>query len=336
MSGIIEHFGNMPDGDTVSRISLSKDGLQAKIITYGASLQDLRLDSHDASLVLGFPEFTPYLDYPYFGPFVGRVANRIAEARFQIGEEVFQTDKNERNRQTLHGGAHGISSKNWQIVHCDQTSVTLKTTDLESETGFPGDCEISATYRSLSDQVLELEVTATSTKTTVCNIAHHSYFNLNGTGTILDHQMQIFSDHYLPVDENQIPTGEIKSLEGTPFDFRTLKIIEPQIAAELDHNFCLNAFDKKMHPAAHILSAKSGIQMEISTSETGLQVYAGKHLDTFATGTNGDNFSAYSGIALEPQAWPDAPNQPNFPSILLRAGQTYHQKSQFKFFKKTI
>lgn len=333
MSGNIEPFGNMPDGSAVSRITLSKDGLEAKIITYGASLQDLRLDSHNASLVLGFPDFPPYLNYPYFGPFVGRVANRIAEAKFRIDQDIFHTDKSERGQQTLHGGTRGISSKNWQIVHCDQTSVTLKTTDLESETGFPGDCEISATYRLLSGQILEIEVSATSTKTTVCNIAHHSYFNLDGTGKILDHQIQIFADNYLPVDENKIPTGEIKSLEGTPFDFRTLKNIEPQKATELDHNFCLDASQEKMRPAAHIVSAKSGIEMEISTTETGLQVYAGKHLDTSVPGTNGDNFSAYSGIALEPQAWPDAPNQPNFPSILLRAGQTYNQKSQFKFSK---
>lgn len=331
MSISTDLFGSMPDGSPVKRITIARDGLEAKIITYGASLQDLRLSGHASSLVLGFPDFRPYLKYPYFGPFAGRVANRIADAKFEIDGQVFHTDKNENSCQTLHGGSNGTATKNWQLIERDRTSVTLKTLDLESETGFPGDCEILATYRLLSGQILEMEVSAKSTKTTMCNIAHHSYFNLNGNGSILDHQMQIFADHYLPVDHNQIPTGEIKPVTKTPFDFRQQGSIQLNSLQDIDHNFCLNSPDQPMRPAVRIIGGKSGIEMEISTTEAGLQVYTGKHLDTSARGTNGEIFGPYSGMALEPQGWPDAPNQPNFPSVKLQAGQTYHQKTQFRF-----
>jgi aldose 1-epimerase len=282
---------------------------------------------------LGFPDFKFYLQDPYFGPFVGRVANRIANGQFELEGMQFGLDKNENGLQTLHGGKNGISAKNWKIVRHDETSVTLKTLDTEAETGFPGDCEIFATYHLAQDQTLAMEIAANSTKTTICSIAHHSYFNLNGYGTILRHQLQVFADHYLPVDENQIPIGDIKSVKGLEFDFRQLKNVETNGDKDFDHNFCLNSYEGKPRPVGRLVGDQSKVEMDISSDQPGLQVYTGKHLNTSIAGTNGENLKPYSGIALEPQGWPDAPNRPEFPSILLAAGQTYRQKTEFKFSK---
>ena len=328
---MIETFGTMPDGDPVYRLTLAADGLEVKIITYGASLQDLRLEGHAHSLVLGFPELTAYLAHPYFGALVGRVANRIAEAEFSLDGRTYRTDKNENGRQTLHGGKHGLNSKNWKIVKHNDTSVTLAMTDLEAETGFPGDCEIHATYRLLEGKCLELEITAVCDQATVCNIAHHSYFNLDGSGTILDHSLQIYADHYLPVDANQIPTGEIAPVADTGFDFRELRKIDQTGFHDHDHNYCLRPGANALRPIATVAGNTSGIVMEMVSTENGLQVYTGKNLRTSVPGNNGECFAPYHGLALEPQGWPDAPNQPAFPPVRLEAGEQYRQVSRFVF-----
>ncbi len=317
---MIEAFGTMPDGDPVYRLALVADGLEVKIITYGASLQDLRLAGHAHSLVLGFPQFPAYLAHPYFGALVGRVANRIAGAEFSLDGRTYRTDKNENDRQTLHGGKQGLNSINWKIVKHDDTSVTLAMIDHEAETGFPGDCEIQATYRLLEGKCLELEITAVCDQTTVCNIAHHSYFNLDGSGTILDHSLQINADHYLPVDANQIPTGEIAPVADTGFDFRELRTIGQTGFHDHDHNYCLRQGANALRPIATVTGNTSGIVMEIASTENGLQVYTGKNLRASVPGNNGECFAPYHGLALEPQGWPDAPNQPAFPSIRLEAG----------------
>ena len=328
---MIETFGTMPDGDPVYRLALAADGLEAKIITYGASLQDLRLEGHAHSLVLGFPEFPAYLAHPYFGALVGRVANRIAGAGFSLDGRTYATDRNENGRQTLHGGKHGLNSKNWRIVKHDDTSVTLAVTDLEAETGFPGDCEIQATYRLLEGRCLELEITAVCDQATVCNIAHHSYFNLDGSGTIVDHFLQINADHYLPVDANQIPTGEIAPVADTGFDFRALRKIGQTGFHDHDHNYCLRSAANTLRPIATVTGNTSSIVMNIASTEHGLQVYTGKNLRSSVPGTNNECFAPYSGLALEPQGWPDAPNQPAFPPVRLKAGEQYRQLTRFIF-----
>ncbi len=332
---MIENFGTLPDGQTVQRIKLQGGRLTASVITYGASLQDLRLVPHQHSLVLGFPNIRGYLEYSYFGAMVGRVANRIANARFLLDGRPITLDKNEKKIQTLHGGKHAISARNWQIVSSDQTSVTLTINDKERDTGFPGNCEIVSCYSLVDDTTLRIETSATSDQNTVCNIAHHSYFNLSAGPSILGHELEIGADNYLPVDSNLIPTGVVQSVENNGFDFREAKPLIKEVAQTLDHNFCLNSKQETatkipVHAAA-LYAPQSGISMRISTTQPGLQVYAGAGLDTKLPGHAGLPYKAFAGMALEPQHWPDAPNHPHFPDITLRKGDIYQEISTFSF-----
>ncbi len=333
-SAKVEQFGSMPNGDPVSRITITKGKLAAKIITYGASLQDLRLQGHAPSLVLGFKQFEPYLSHRYFGAMVGRVANRIDHAHFELDGKTCQLQPN-NGVNLLHGGVNSIDRQNWQIVSATADSVTLTCIDKESETGFPGDCEITCTYRIDDNQTLALDISANCAVPTLCNIAHHSYFNLFGTGTILDHQVQLLADHYLPVNEQLIPTGEIASVENTDFDFRVPRPIRPSGLINYDNNFCLTKNiphePKFTKPIAMVFSPASGVRMDVRSTEPGVQFYTGENLAGEIEGVNGEKFLPFTGLALEPQGWPDAPNHPNFPSIRLDPGHPYHQQSTFSF-----
>jgi len=327
-----ERFGVMPDGEEVPRVVIRGGGLTANIISFGATLQDLRLEGHEAPLVMGYGDLESYLKCSaYLGATVGRVANRISRGRTVLDGKTYDIDRNFIDKHTLHGGANGISSRNWHIVDHGDDHVTLRISDRGEETGFPGDCEITCTY-SVSDQAtLQVELSARCSVETLCNLAHHSYFNLLGHGTILDHDLQLAAECYLPVDVEMIPTGEIAAVAGTPFDFRTARKIASGEFIDFDHNYCLADARRSICEIAKVSCDPSGVELIISSTEPGVQFYSGVNIPGTAPGLGGEFYGRYSGLALEPQGWPDANNQPGFPSIRLSPEETYLQTSRYQF-----
>ena len=330
----IEKFGTMPDGKEVERIVLQGGGLNAAMLTYGSILQNLYLEGHAAPLVLGFDSFAPYLTHsPYFGATAGRCANRIRDGHLDLDGTVYQLDRNFLGKHHLHGGAKGIGKRLWQIVEVSGSELTLEIALTDGEMGYPGNMQIRLQIGLLSDGVLDIRFEATSDTTTLCNLAHHSYFNLDGAVATGAHELQIAADTYLPVDDELIPTGEVRSVAGTSFDFRKAKAIS-QATETIDHNFCVSNARGPLLPVAWLYSSLSGVGMEVRSTEPGLQVYDGARVDIELPGLNGAPMHAHAGIALEPQIWPDANHHKGFPQAVLRAGNRYEQHTQYKFTKE--
>lgn len=327
---MIEDFGQMPDGQVVQRVTLSGGGLTAAVLSYGAIIQDLRLEGHDAPLVLGFQDFDPYLtDSPYFGAIAGRYANRIRNGHLELDGVTHQLDCNFLGKHLLHGGANGVGKRLWSIERCSENRVTLRIHDPAGHMGFPGNLICDVTYTLQDDATLDVEIEATTDAATLCNFAHHSYFNLDGSGSTQDHELWVDADRYLPVDEELIPTGERRPVAGTKFDFTEARAIGQ--AAPLDHNFCLGDARVPIRKVAQISSARSGLAMNVLTTEPGLQVYDGAKINVAKPGLTGDPMSAHAGIALEPQIWPDANHHDHFPQAILRPGAVYKQHTQYAF-----
>lgn len=332
-----ERFGETAEGETVHRARLSGGGLTAHVLTYGGVLQDLRLEGHDAPLVLGFDTFEPYLTKsPYFGAIPGRCANRIGNARFTIDGKRYRTDPNFLGKHTLHGGSKGTGKRLWRIGKQGGDFVTLHLTDPDGWMGFPGNLEVSCTYRLKPAGTLELEYEATTDQPTLCNFAHHSYFNLDdgGAGNILDHRLMINAAAYLPVDDELIPTGIVEPVDGAAFDFRQARPVRYKEEGEqfvYDHNFCLSAARGRLKQAAWAQGADSGVEMEVWTTEPGVQFYAGHKVSPGVPGHGGRIYGANAGFCLEAQVWPDAVNRPYFPSAILRPGEIYRQVTQYRF-----
>lgn len=325
-------FGQMPDGQTVRQITLYGGGLSAQVLTYGAVLRDLRLEGHDDPLVLGFEAFAPYIDHPgYFGATVGRCANRIGAGRFTLNGRAYQLEQN-NGENHLHGGTGGSGNRNWDIAYHSQGSVTLALSSADGEMGYPGTLHIQLTISLLQGGVLDLKMSASSTAPTLCNLAHHSYFNLGGAD-ILSHHLRIAADHYLPVDAGLIPTGQVAETTGTSYDFREPVLLATACKAAIDHNFCLSHVPQPLRPVA-TLSA-GDIQMQINTDQPGLQIYDTGRMNVPVPGLSGRLYGAYAGIAMEPQMWPDAINNPDWAQPVLNPGDIYTQHSQFVFTHKS-
>lgn len=336
-----EPFGQMTDGTPVQRVTISGGGLRARIITYGGVLQDLRLDGHDAPLVLGFDSLADYLAHsPNFGAIVGRYANRIRDGRCVIDGQEVTLDRNFRKRHLLHGGHAGTSRRNWRLEELHHDRVQLMLDDPGGNGGFPGTLRISCLYHCSAEGTLRITLTAQTDAPTLCNLAHHSYFNLQdgGTSTVLTHELQVLARQYLPVDHDLIPTGTALPVAGTAFDLQTpraLSQIEAE-AAPLDHNFCLAPARRSLSHAARLLGGpKPGARLglDVWTTEPGLQAYGGANLAVPVPGLEGRLYPRHAGIALEPQIWPDAPNNPDFPQAFLWPSQTYHQLTEYRFFR---
>ena len=322
----VEHFGTMPDGQSVERITIAGGGLTAAFITFGATLQDLRLDGVEYPLVLGAPLLEPYFaPMQYFGAIVGRFANRIGQGRFAIDDKVYQTDLNFRDRHTLHGGSVGTGKRVWKVGGLMADRVRFELDLADGEMGFPGAMTVSAVCALPGDGVLQFEIAARSDAPTPCNFAHHGYFNLNGEGDILGHRLTVDAAHRLPVDGDLIPTGEVAPVDGTRFDFRKPREIAP---GGYDDNLCLAGERRALTQVAR-LEGTRGVAMTVATTEPGLQVYDGRHIDT-GQGLDGRTYGAHAGLALETQGWPDAPNHPGFPDAILRPGEIYRAETRYR------
>ncbi|OIP83363.1 MAG: galactose mutarotase [Rhodobacterales bacterium CG2_30_65_12] len=329
----MSRFGEMPDGTPVERVTIRGGGLTAHVLSYGAVLQDLRFKGHDAPLVLGFPDFAPYLTHsPYFGATAGRCANRIHDGHVVIDGKTFQLDRNFLGKHMLHGGAAGMGKRVWQIDTRAEDRIGLTLTQEDGDMGFPGRLKARVRVALLPGGVLDIRMEAETDAPTLCNLAHHSYFTLGGE-TISDHLLQIQAETYLPVDDELIPTGEERPVAGTRFDFRTPAPVRQ--AQPVDHNFCLARARGTLRPVAWLKNPATGLTMELHTTEPGLQVYDGARIGVDLPGLSGQPMRAHAGLALEPQVWPDANHHAAFPQALLRPGETYSQHTQYIFSKDT-
>ena len=327
-------FGILSNGQSIEAVTIGAGKLRADIVSWGAVLRDLRLDGSDWPLVLGFQTLDDYVNHSrFFGATAGRYANRIAEGRFELDGRRFQLERNFLNRHHLHGGSTSFGTRPWSLEHVSEASVTLGLVSSEGEGGYPGEVRVTCTFEIEAPATLHVRYEALTSAATILNLAHHSYFNLDGSPDILGHALQIDAETYLPVDETLIPTGEIRSVEATPFDFRRLRPIrDPHgIATHYDHNFCL-ANEPSADPRhCATLQGERGLTMHVSTTEPGLQFYDASTLDVPVPGLGGRRYGAHAGLCLEPQRWPDSPNQPGFTDTTLRPDGSYRQISAFEF-----
>jgi aldose 1-epimerase len=345
-----ESFGQTPDGAEASLYTLTNaQGMEVRITDFGAIVQALKTPDRDgqmADVVLGFDDLAGYAGkHPYFGAIVGRYGNRIAKGKFTLdGAEYTLAINNEPN--ALHGGLVGFDKQLWTatpIEEADAVGLQLQLVSLAGDEGYPGTLTATVTYWLTNDNALKIDYHATTDAPTVLNLTNHSYFNLDGAGNgdILDQIVMINADRFTPVDATLIPTGELRPVEGTPFDFRTPKPLGQDIAAAdeqmaigggYDHNFVLNkAQPGELSLAARVLGPESGRVMEVHTTEPGMQFYVGNFLDGTNTGKGGIVYEHRYGFCMETQHFPDSPNQPTFPSVVLRPGEAYKTTTIYKF-----
>lgn len=337
---MIDHeiFGHTASGEPVHRFVITGGGLTAHVLTYGAVIQDLRLEGHAEPLVLGFERFEDYpVHSPYFGATPGRLANRVAGGHCVIDGKPVQLEKNEKGIGHLHGGSDGLAKRVWTLVELSDAHVVLSVRDPDGRAGFPGNCDVTVTYRLLPGGTLSVRYETVTDKVTIANLCQHSYFNLDGSADILGHVIEIAAEHYLPVDAQTIPTGEQRPVSGTPFDFRTARPVgESRVDGAVvpyDHNFCLSAARVVKRPVARLTSPLSGISMAVSTTEPGVQFYAGSKVNVAVPGLGGKTYRPFAGLCLETQVWPDAINHPEFPNSVLRPGERLVQETDYVFSK---
>jgi len=331
-------FGQLPDGSEIQEVSIGGGDLSVSIITLGAVIRDVRLAGIDHPLVLGFDDLDSYVKHsPHFGALVGRFANRIGGGHLTIDGQAYQLQLNENGRNHLHGGAGGFGGLPWQLVAHDDRSVTLGLTSADGDQGYPGRLEVTCRYAIETPATLRIEAEATTDAPTIVNLAQHTYFNLDDSPEILDHEAEIHADAYTPVDDDKIPTGEIRSVAGTPFDFRQLRTIRRQVDGErflYDVNMVVARQKVSApRPVARLRSPLNGVEVVIASTEPGVQFYDGQSMNVPVPGLGGRRYGVSSGVCFEPQLFPDAPNHPGFPNAVLRPGETYRQTTLFSFSK---
>lgn len=342
-------FGRLPDRTRVEGYTIRNTrGTSMHVITYGGIITSLRtVDArgHFDDIVLGFDSLGGYLkDPPYFGAIVGRYANRIAKGRFTLDGHTFQLPVN-NGPNSLHGGTRGFDKVVWRAKTFENDTaagVVLTHVSPDGDMGYPGRLEARVTYTLTDQDELIVEYQATTSKPTPVNLSQHSYFNLagDGKGEILGHLLQLEASHYTPVDSTLIPTGEIASVEGTPFDFRTATAIGARIGESdeqlrfgrgYDHNFVLDRRGGGLEHAAHVVEPVSRRTLDIYTDQPGVQFYSGNFLDGTIRGKAGRVYAHRYGFCLETQHFPDSPNQPGFPSTILRPGEQLKSRTIFRF-----
>ena len=327
---MIETFGSLPDGREVHRVTLARGDLTARFLTYGAVLQDLRLAGHPTSLTLGLETLADYLSHSrFFGATAGRCANRIGNARFTLDGQRYDIDKNFKERHHLHGGSNSLGKRLWTVADHGPAYLAMTHTLPDGHMGYPGTLQVQVRF-TLDTDALDIRMTATTDAPTLCNLAHHSYWVLDDSGTILDHNLQIPADRFTAVDNDLIPT-DITPVAGTRFDFRTNRPIRDGSEQGLiDHNFCFSPAHGGLQDRAILTSPRSGLSLSVRSTEPGLQVYDSAPMDVPVLDIDGRDLKAYAGLALEPQIWPDAINNPDWPSPVLRPGETYDQHTRFE------
>ncbi len=339
-------FGKTPSGETVELYTLKNaKGVAADISTYGGVIVSLKVPDRTGALgdvVLGFDDFQGYLlPPPYFGALIGRYGNRIAHAQFTLDGVVYKLAKNNGDN-SLHGGNRGFDKVLWKAKPVDGQTLELTYLSKDGEEGYPGNLSVTVVYTLTDNNELKIDYRATTDKDTVLNLTNHSYFNLagEGQGDILSHQLTLNADRYTPVDKGLIPTGELRSVEGTPFDFRQPHAIGDRIASNdeqivlgggYDHNFVLNRTGDGLSLAAKVTEAKSGRVMEVLTDQPAIQFYTGNFLDGTIHGKGGKIYGRRSALCLETQHYPDSPNHPDFPTAELKPGEQYHTTTVYRF-----
>lgn len=347
----VSDFGKDKNGATVQIYTLKNaSGVEARITNYGATLVSLKTPDRKGSLgdiVLGFDSVDGYTQNPpppYFGATIGRYGNRIGGAKFALDGKTYTLDKND-GANSLHGGAHGFDKVVWTAKPSSSDagqSLTLSYLSKDGEGGYPGNLSVTVTYTLTPSNELRIHYTATTDQDTVVNLTNHSYFNLSGPGSgdILDHIVTINADRFTPVDAGLIPTGELRDVAGTPFDFRQPHAVGERINSDdqqiklgrgYDHNWILNRSGSGVQFAARVADPKSGRVLEVLTDQPGLQFYTGNFLDGTFKGKGGLPYQHRGALCLETQHYPDSPNHPDFPSTELKPGQTFDSTTVFRF-----
>jgi len=342
-----ELFGKTRDGKEVYLYVLQNSkGMQAAICNYGGTVVSLMVPDRNGNLgdvVWGYDHLDGYLtNSPYFGCIIGRYGNRIANGRFTLDGVTYQLATNDGPNH-LHGGIKGFDKVVWDaepMMTENGPALKLTYVSKDGEEGYPGTLKVTAIYTVTEDNALRLDFTATTDKPTICNLTHHSYFNLAGKGHILDHIVMIPAEYYTPVDETLIPTGEIAPVEGTPFDFRKPTPIGARINQDhiqlkygrgYDHNWVYSKKVGELTLMARVTEPTTGRVMEVWSTEPGMQFYSGNFLDGTIVGKGGQVYKFRSAFCMEPQHYPDSPNKPHFPSVVLRPGETYKNTIIYKF-----
>ena len=344
----MSEFGKMPDGQTVDLYTLNNSsGMRVAITNYGGRVVSLIVPDRNGrmdDIVLGFDDLAGYLaNNPYFGALIGRYGNRIGGAKFTLDGKEYHLAAND-GPNSLHGGIKGFDKVVWKARGVPGTHPALELTYLskDGEEGYPGNLKVKVVYTLMGNNALQIDYSATTDKDTVLNLTNHSYFNLSGQGNgdILKTQMTIHAGQFTPVDANLIPTGQIRKVEGTPFDFRKSTAIGERINGDdeqlklgrgYDHDFVLDRSGRGLAPAARAVDPDSGRVLEVLTTQPGIQFYTGNFLDGTIHGKGGKVYGHRYAFCLETQHFPDSPNKPNFPSTELKPGQTYHETTVFKF-----
>ncbi len=349
-STLRKSFGKTADGQRVEQyVITNNNGMEVAISTYGATVVSLKVPDRNGKfedVVLGYQDLSGYeSDKVYFGVIVGRYANRIAHARFALDGETYTLAKNNGDN-TLHGGVKGFNKAVWsakRISSVDGQSMEFSHLSKDGDEGFPGNLQVTVVYTLTDGNELRIEYSATTDKKTVLNLTSHAYFNLAGAGAgnVLSHVLQIEADQFTPVDQGLIPTGELRDVQGTPFDFRKATAIGARIdeadeqlklGGGYDHNFVLRRpREGEVSLAARVAEPSSGRVLEVWTTEPGIQLYTGNFLDGTIKGKGNVAYQKRSAFCLETQHFPDSPNQAKFPTVVLNPGATFHSMTSFKF-----
>lgn len=334
-------FGTTKNGEKVDVFTLkNSSGTAVDILTYGATINSIYTADKNgefADILVGFDKLEGHEEHSdYQGMTVGRYANRIANGTFEIDGIKYEVEKNEKGKTCLHGGGE-LSHAVWKAIITDDTALEMNYTSPDGAKGFPGKVDFRVTFTLFEDNSLKIEYNAVSDKKTVINMTNHAYFNLAGKGDILDHELIINADAYIPTDEDSIPTGEIRSVEGTAFDFREFKRIGKEIYNDdtqltqcrgYDHNFCLR---EGAFPAAVAFDPESGRKLEVFTDLPGIQLYCGNFLDGTNIGKKGEPIIKHAGFCLETQYFPNTPNMPEFEQCTVDAGEEISSTTVFRF-----
>jgi aldose 1-epimerase len=350
---LIQPFGELPDGRHAELYTLrAPSGLEAQITNYGGIVVRLMVPDRDGQLAnvsLGFDKVEDYVaETPYFGALIGRIGNRVAHGRFELDGQTYDLATNNEPGDVpchLHGGLLGFDKVLWTATPTEINGLPalhLAYTSPDGEEGYPGTLRVEVVYSLTSDHALRIQYRATTDKATPVNLTNHTYFNLKGAGqgTVLGHQLQLAASALTPVGTDMIPTGEIMSVEGTPFDFTAPQTLgarvgeaHPQLIAGggYDHNFVIDREGPGLVFAARVVEPESGRVMEVFTTEPGVQLYGGNFLDGSLTSPDGSPYIYRGGFCLETQHYPDSPNQPSFPSIILRPGEIYDTTTIHRF-----